>query len=74
MVQTSPLVEVVSYSSMVQLLDRRGKVVHQREMQVWNLLTKDCMSEESDNEDGTKTRHSPKWRSERRLLLSSCMM
>ena len=23
------------------------------------------MSEESDNEDGTKTRHSPKWRSER---------
>lgn len=49
----------------MQLLDRRGKVVHEREMQVWRLLTKDCMSEESDNEDGTKTRRSPKWRSER---------
>lgn len=47
----------------VQLLDRRGKVVQEREMQVCRLLTKDCMSEESD-EDGTKTRHSPKWRSE----------
>ena len=51
----------------MQLLDRRGKVVLEREMQVWRLLTKDCMSEESDNEDGTKTRHSPKWRSERRF-------
>ena len=25
------------------------------------------MSDESDDEDGTKTRHSPIWRSERRL-------
>ena len=41
-------------------------------MQVWRLLTKECMSDESDNEDGTKTRHSPKWRSERRFH-SSCV-
>ena len=39
-------------------------------------LSKECMSEESDNEDGTKTRHTPKWRSERKfhtLLCLSCI-
>ena len=29
--------------------------------------TKECMSDESDNDDGTKTRHSPKWRSDSKL-------
>ena len=36
-------------------------------MSYWKVLTKDCMSDESDNDEGTKTRHSPKWRSQRKF-------
>ena len=55
------------YNSLIlSYMDQRGKVVHKREMRVWGLLTKDCMSDESDNKDRTKTRHTPKWRSEHR--------
>ena len=38
-------------------------MVREPEMACWKHLTNECMSEESDNEDGTKTRHTPKWRS-----------
>ena len=49
----------------VYVADRRAKVVQKR---VWRLLTKECTSDQRDNEDGTKTRHSPKRRSECRFL------
>ena len=51
----------------------RGKVVYEPEWDCWKHLTKECMSDESDNEDGTKTRHTPKWRSDRKLLLMLCL-
>ena len=55
----------------MQLFDRRGKMVYESEHDCWKHLTKECMSDESDNEDGTKTRHTstPKWRSDSKLLL-----
>ena len=43
--------------------------MYESERDCWKHLTKECMSDESDNEDGTKTRHSPKWRSDSKSLL-----
>ena len=53
----------------MQLFDRRGKMVYESEHDCWKHLTKECMSDESDNDDGTKTRHTPKWQSDSKLLL-----
>ena len=38
------------------------------ERDCWRHLSKECMSE-SDNEDGSKTRHSPKWRSDCKCIV-----
>ena len=39
-------------------------MVQQQEMVYWKRLSATCMSDESDNEEGTKTRHTAIWRSE----------
>jgi hypothetical protein len=59
------IVTDINLSLPPQLFDRRAKMVHETERDFWRYLSKECMSDESDNEDGGKTRHSPKWRSDR---------
>jgi hypothetical protein len=45
-------------------LQQHTKVVLQQEAQFWTYLTFHCMSEESDNDEGTKARHTPNWPSQ----------
>lgn len=56
---------IATYPTHLQLFDRQ-KQVKATELNYWKVLTKDCMSDESDKDKGTKTRHSPKWRSQRK--------
>lgn len=44
-------------------------MVKEQEQMYWKVLDVECMSEESDNEDGCKARHTPKWHPESEYLV-----